>query len=231
MAESSLRPTQRCWRPPAVQKVFERIRLVDPAPARAAGQGGDVDQASHDPEAEAVYDVVGIFYFAAGSGHEEAAGLPHAVPVDGEGLARPVLLLRPAEDASGVARRLEAIAAQLLVHEILVGLGRGTWNEPEGDACLGAPSRRGPQVERAAGVGTLYLEPGLPAEHRRVLQPGEETLGEPSGLRLGLADSPERAIGLLPVANQALEGALLETHPPSLSPRNAAHGRRDREIA
>src|SRR5215203_1474333 len=97
-------PTQRRRKPPAFQKVSERIRLVGPAPASAAGQGGDVDQASQDPEAEAVYDVVGIFYIAAGFGHEEAAGLPHAVPVDGEGLAGLIWsLLRPAEDASGVA--------------------------------------------------------------------------------------------------------------------------------
>ena len=101
------------------------------------------------------------------------------------------------------------------MHEVLVGLGRSSWHDPERDASLGARFRHGPQVERAASVGGLYLEAGLPPEHRGVLEPGEETFGEPPGRCLGLTDLSEGAVGLFAVAAQAGERALLETHPSS----------------
>src|SRR5829696_7637199 len=219
------RPAQRGRGSPALQQISERIWLVGPASAGAPGEGCEVDQASQDSEAEAVQHVVGIIDPPARPAHEEPLRLPHSVTINGEDLAGRISgLRRPAKDTPRVTGRLQAVAAQLLVHEVLVGLGRRARHDPEGDTRLGAPSRYGPQVERTAGVGALYLEPGLPAEHRRVLQPGEETLGEPSGRRLRLADSPQRAVGLPAVAAQALEGALLETHRPSLSPRNATRG-------
>ena len=67
---------------------------------------------------------------------------------------------------------------QLLVHEILLGLGRRAWHDRERDAGLTAWSSHGPQVERRTSVGGLYLEPGLPPQYRRILEPREETLGE-----------------------------------------------------
>src|ERR687898_2401267 len=180
--EELSRPAQRRWGAPAFEEIPKGVRLVRPASASAPLEGRKVDQASQDPEAEAVQHVVGIVDPPTRTCHEAPSGLPHAVAVNGEYLAGCISgVRRPAEDAARVARRLQAVAAQLFVHEVLIGLGRRARHDPERDAGLTAWSRHGTQVERPAGVGGVYLEPGLPPQYRRILEPREETRGEVAG--------------------------------------------------
>src|SRR5215218_5447333 len=176
------RPAQRCWGAPAFEEISQGVRLVRPASASAPGEGRKVDQASQDPEAEAVQNVVGIVNLPARSGHEEPPGLPNAVAVHGEGLAGCISgLRRPAEDA----------ATQLFVHEILIGLGRGARHDPEGDAGLTAWPRHDTQVDRPAGVGGLYLEPGLPPQYRCIFESRGKARGEVAGRLLRLPNELE----------------------------------------
>src|ERR687898_833702 len=135
--EELSRPAQRRWGAPAFEEIPKGVRLVRPASASAPLEGRKVDQASQDPEAEAVQHVVGIVDPPARTCHEASSGLPHAVAVNGEYLAGYISgVRRPAEDAARVARRLQDVPAQLLVHEVLVGLGRRARHELERDVGL-----------------------------------------------------------------------------------------------
>ena len=57
------------------------------ANASYLGQRSEIHEAPEYPQAEAVEYVVRVVYPPAGLRHEEALGLPHAVPVHGEVLA------------------------------------------------------------------------------------------------------------------------------------------------
>src|SRR5215208_4047062 len=102
--EVLFRPAQLCWGAPAFEEILQRVRLVRPVAASAPGEGRKVDQASQDPEAEAVQHIVGIVDPPARTCHEEPHSLPNAVAVHGEGLAGGISSLRrPGEDATRVA--------------------------------------------------------------------------------------------------------------------------------
>src|ERR671916_2815123 len=157
--------------------------LRRPPTSYAPGECGKVDQASDYSQTEAVEDFVRIVHAPPGLRYEEPLGLPQAVAVDGEGLADFLpRLLRPAQDAPGVTRRVEAVAAEILVHQVLVRLRRGTTQEPKGEARLRSRSGLRPQDEQATRALGLYPESCPSPQCHRVFQPPEEALGETAGL-------------------------------------------------
>src|SRR5215204_7780083 len=126
---------------------------------------------------------------------------------------------RPAEDAARVARRLQTVAAQFLVHEVLVGLGGRAGHQPERDAGFVPEPGHGPEVEGPAGVGGLDLKSGLPPQYRRILESRRKTSEETARYRFHFPDLSQGAVGLFAIAAQAGQRALLETQDPNPSPR------------
>lgn len=201
------------WVPPPGEIGGEGVGLGRPGASRAPREGGEVYQAPEDAEAEPVQDLVRILHPAAGLRDEEAPRPPDAVAVDGEDLAG--LLaggLRPAQDAPRVACGVQGVAAQVLVHQVLVGLRRSTADDSEREPGLGGRSCDRSEHHHPLVALGLHTEPGLAREHRRALQTGEEPPREPPCPVLGLLHGGQGRVRLLPVAAQAREGALLEPH-------------------
>src|SRR5918998_3305308 len=104
------------------QEIWQSVRLVRPPLPHATGERRKVHEPPDHAQAEAVQHLVRVVHPPTSLCDEEPLRLPHAVPIYGEDLAGLLLLrlLRPAEDAARVARRVETVAAEILVHQVLV---------------------------------------------------------------------------------------------------------------
>lgn len=117
------------------------------------------------------------------------------------------------------------MAAELLVHEELVRLGRSPPEQREGYLRARLLAKREPDGEPVLFARRLDLEAGLPSVPGAALQTVEEPDGEPLGGCLGGVDLPERRVRTLPVAPEARRNAFVEAHRfSSPSPRSAAPG-------
>src|SRR5829696_760459 len=212
-------PARLGRKPFPLKEVFKGVRSPGPAPSRALRRCREVHQPPEYPQTEPVQDLVRVIHPAAGLLHEQAFCPPHAVLVDGEYLAG--LLtggLREAQYAARVAGRVEGVAAELLVHKVLVGLGRRPLKQPEHHPGLRAGPGGASHDEDLPLVRGPNPEPRLPAERRDVLQPAEEPPRERAGRFFRLSHEAQREGRLLAVAPEPKESALLEAHALVLRP-------------